>query len=47
MKRPHNGQLLGEYRRALDFGDGGRASVVMGNSALSRALCVRRPLRQM
>jgi len=27
---------------ALDFGDGGRASVVMGDSGLNRALCVRR-----
>jgi hypothetical protein len=26
---------------ALDFGDGGRASVVMGDSGLNRALCVR------
>ena len=26
----------------LDFGDGGRASVVMGDSGLNRALCVRR-----
>lgn len=25
---------------ALDFGDGGRASVVMGDSGLNRALCV-------
>jgi hypothetical protein len=30
---------------ALDFGDGGRASVVMGDSGLNRALCVRRPQR--
>jgi hypothetical protein len=27
---------------ALDFGDGGRASVAMGDSGLNRALCVRR-----
>jgi len=27
---------------ALDFGDGGRASVVMGDSGFNRALCVRR-----
>jgi hypothetical protein len=27
---------------ALDFGDGGRASIVMGDSGLNRALCVRR-----
>jgi hypothetical protein len=27
---------------ALDFGDGGRASVVEGDSGLNRALCVRR-----
>jgi hypothetical protein len=27
---------------ALDFGDGARASVVMGDSGLSRALCVRK-----
>jgi hypothetical protein len=26
---------------ALDFGDGGRASVVMGDSGFNRALCVR------
>jgi hypothetical protein len=26
---------------AIDFGDGGRASVVMGDSGLNRALCVR------
>ena len=26
---------------ALDFGDGGRASVVMGDSGLNRALCLR------
>jgi hypothetical protein len=26
---------------ALDFGDGGRASLVMGDSGLNRALCVR------
>jgi hypothetical protein len=26
---------------AIDFGDGGRASVVMGDSELNRALCVR------
>jgi len=28
-------------RWALDFGDGARASVVMGDSGLNRALCVR------
>jgi hypothetical protein len=28
---------------ALDFGDGGRASVVMGDSGLNRALCVHDP----
>jgi len=28
---------------ALDFGDGGRASVVAGDSGLNRALCVREP----
>ncbi len=28
---------------ALDFGDGGRASLVMGDSGPNRALCVRRP----
>jgi len=28
---------------ALDFEDGGRASVAAGDSALNRALCVRRP----
>ncbi len=28
---------------ALDFGDGGRASVVTGDSGLNRALCVRKP----
>ena len=28
---------------AFDFGDGGRASVVMGDSGLNRALCVRHP----
>jgi hypothetical protein len=28
---------------AIDFGDGGRASVVMGDSGLNRALCVREP----
>jgi len=27
---------------SLDFGDGGRASVVTGDSGLNRALCVRR-----
>ena len=27
---------------ALDFGDGGRASLVMGDSGLNRALCLRR-----
>lgn len=27
---------------ALDFGDGGRASLPMGDSGLNRALCVRR-----
>jgi len=27
----------------LDFGDGARASLVMGDSGLNRALCVRRP----
>jgi len=27
----------------LDFEDGGRASVAAGDSALNRALCVRRP----
>ena len=27
---------------ALDFGDGGRSSVVMGDSGFNRALCVRR-----
>ena len=27
---------------ALDFGDGGRASVVTGDSGFNRALCVRR-----
>ena len=31
---------------ALDFGDGARASVVMGDSGLNRALCVRRADRQ-
>jgi hypothetical protein len=30
---------------ALDFGDGGRASVAMGDSGLNRALCVRRAQR--
>lgn len=30
---------------ALDFGDGGQASVVMGDSGLNRALCVRLQLR--
>ena len=34
-------------RWALDFGDGGRASVAMGDSGLNRALCVRRPRHQM
>ena len=29
-------------RWGLDFGDGGRASLVMGDSGLNRALCVRR-----
>jgi formylglycine-generating enzyme required for sulfatase activity len=29
---------------ALDFGDGGRASVAMGDSGLNRALCVRRAI---
>jgi hypothetical protein len=28
---------------ALDFGDGGRASVVAGDSGLNRALCVHEP----
>lgn len=28
---------------ALDFGDGGRASVAAGDSGLNRALCVRNP----
>jgi hypothetical protein len=28
---------------ALDFGDGGRASVAAGDSGLNRALCVRSP----
>jgi hypothetical protein len=28
---------------ALDFGDGGRASVAAGDSGLNRALCTRRP----
>ena len=28
---------------ALDFGDGGRASVAWGDSGLNRALCVRGP----
>jgi hypothetical protein len=40
------GRELGE-QWALDFGDGGRASVAMGDSGLNRALCVRRPPRQM
>jgi hypothetical protein len=35
------GKALGEAW-ALDFGDGGRASVVTGDSGLNRALCVRR-----
>jgi hypothetical protein len=30
-------------RWAFDFGDGGRASAVMGDSGLNRALCMRRP----
>ena len=30
---------------ALDFGDGGRASVAAGDSGLNRALCVRDPAR--
>ena len=30
---------------ALDFGDGGRASVVAGDSGLNRALCVRRAVK--
>jgi Protein of unknown function (DUF1566) len=34
------GQHPGE-QWALDFGDGGRASAVMGDSGLNRALCVR------
>ncbi len=37
------GQESGE-QWALDFGDGARASVVMGDSGLNRALCVRRTL---
>jgi hypothetical protein len=35
------GQQTGEGW-ALDFGDGGRASVAAGDSGLNRALCVRR-----
>lgn len=35
------GQQQGEGW-ALDFGDGGRASVAAGDSGLNRALCVRR-----
>ena len=31
---------------ALDFGDGGRASVAAGDSGLNRALCVRHPDRE-
>jgi hypothetical protein len=31
---------------ALDFGDGGRASVVAGDSGLNRALCVRQSTRE-
>jgi Protein of unknown function (DUF1566) len=31
---------------ALDFGDGGRASVASGDSGLNRALCVRGPDRR-
>jgi Protein of unknown function (DUF1566) len=31
---------------ALDFGDGGRASVAAGDSGLNRALCVRRAGRK-
>jgi hypothetical protein len=31
---------------ALDFGDGGRASVAAGDSGLNRALCVRRADRE-
>lgn len=31
---------------ALDFGDGGRASVASGDSGLNRALCVRDPDRR-
>jgi Protein of unknown function (DUF1566) len=34
------GQARGE-QWALDFGDGGRASAVTGDSGLNRALCVR------
>jgi hypothetical protein len=30
---------------ALDFGDGGRASVAAGDSGLNRALCIRSTLR--
>ena len=30
---------------ALDFGDGGRASVAAGDSGLNRALCVRRAVK--
>jgi hypothetical protein len=36
------GQDEGE-QWALDFGDGARASIVMGDSGLNRALCVRTP----
>ena len=31
---------------ALDFGDGGRASVVAGDSGLNRALCVHDPAKK-
>jgi uncharacterized protein DUF1566 len=31
---------------ALDFGDGGRASVVAGDSGLNRALCVHDPAKR-
>ena len=31
-----------DWTLALDFGDGGRASVAAGDSGLNRALCVRR-----
>jgi hypothetical protein len=40
------GREQGE-QRTRDFGDGGRASVVMGDCGLNRAVCVRRPQRQM